>query len=44
LSLSDLMNCKTTGSKKVGVFVNEPMDNLLNIVKEAGLDYGAIAR
>ncbi len=38
LSLSDLMNFKTTGSKKVGVFVNEPLDSLLNIVKEAGLD------
>ena len=38
LSLSDLMNFKTTGSKKVGVFVNEPLGSLLNIVKEAGLD------
>jgi phosphoribosylanthranilate isomerase len=38
LSVSDLLNFKTTGAKKVGVFVNEPLDNLLNIVKEAGLD------
>jgi phosphoribosylanthranilate isomerase len=38
LSVLDLQNFKTTGAKKVGVFVNEPLDNLLNIVKEAGLD------
>jgi len=38
LSLVDLQNFKTKEAKKVGVFVNEPLDNLLNIVKEAGLD------
>lgn len=38
LSLVDLHNFKTKEAKKVGVFVNEPLDNLLNIVKEAGLD------
>ncbi|MFZ9472567.1 MAG: phosphoribosylanthranilate isomerase [Sediminibacterium sp.] len=38
LSVSDLQHFKTTWAKKVGVFVNEPLDNLLNIVKEAGLD------
>ncbi len=38
LSVLDLQNFKTTGAKKVGVFVNEPLDNLLNIVKEAELN------
>jgi len=38
LSLVDLHNFKTKEAKKVGVFVNEPLDSLLNIVKEAGLD------
>jgi phosphoribosylanthranilate isomerase len=38
LSLNDLANFKPTGVKKVGVFVNEPLDQLLHIVLEAGLD------
>ena len=38
LSLIDLANFKPVGVKKVGVFVNEPLDQLLHIVLEAGLD------
>jgi phosphoribosylanthranilate isomerase len=38
LSLDDLANFKPTGVKKVGVFVNEPLDQLLEIVQAAGLD------
>jgi phosphoribosylanthranilate isomerase len=38
LSLSDLANFKPAGVKKVGVFVNEPIENLLDIVITAGLD------
>lgn len=38
LSLTDLANFKPVGVKKVGVFVNEPIDQLLHIVQEAGLD------
>ena len=38
LSLNDLVNFKPTNAKKVGVFVNEPLEQLLSIVKEAGLD------
>jgi len=38
LSLADLANFKPVGVKKVGVFVNEPLDQLLHIVQEAGLD------
>ncbi len=38
LSLADVANFKPAGVKKVGVFVNEPLDNLLHIVKNAGLD------
>ena len=38
LSLNDLANFKPVGVKKVGVFVNEPLDQLLHIVQEAGLD------
>ena len=38
LSLKDLANFKPVGVKKVGVFVNEPLDQLLHIVLEAGLD------
>jgi len=38
LTVSDLQHFKTTGAKKVGVFVNEPLENLLSIVKEAALD------
>ncbi len=38
LSLTDLASFKPTGLKKVGVFVNESLDQLLHIVQEAGLD------
>ena len=38
LSLADLANLRPIGVKKVGVFVNEPLDQLLHIVLEAGLD------
>jgi phosphoribosylanthranilate isomerase len=38
LSVSDLQQFKTIGAKKVGVFVNESLDNLLKIVKQASLD------
>jgi phosphoribosylanthranilate isomerase len=38
LSLTDLANFKPVGVKKVGVFVNEPLDQLLQIVQAAGLD------
>jgi phosphoribosylanthranilate isomerase len=38
LSLTDLASFKPTGVKKVGVFVNESLDQLLHIVQEAGLD------
>ena len=38
LSLSDLANFKPTGVKKVGVFVNEPLEQLLETVNAAGLD------
>lgn len=38
LNLLTIQNFKTTKAKKVGVFVNEPLENLLTIVKEAGLD------
>ena len=38
LSLADLANFKPVGVKKVGVFVNEPLEQLLQIVQSAGLD------
>jgi len=38
LSLNDLASFRPTGVKKVGVFVNESLDQLLHIVQEAGLD------
>ena len=38
LSLTDLASFKPTGVKKVGVFVNEPLDQLLQIVVSAELD------
>lgn len=38
LNLADLANFKPVGVKKVGVFVNEPLDQLLQIVKSAELD------
>jgi phosphoribosylanthranilate isomerase len=38
LSSPDLANFRPIGVKKVGVFVNEPLDQLLHIVLEAGLD------
>ena len=38
LSLADLASFKPVGVKKVGVFVNEPIEQLLHIVQEADLD------
>jgi phosphoribosylanthranilate isomerase len=38
LSLADLKTFTPSHAKKVGVFVNEPIQNLIPIVKEAGLD------
>jgi phosphoribosylanthranilate isomerase len=38
LSLTDLASFKPAGAKKVGVFVNEPLEQLLETVKAAGLD------
>ena len=38
LTLNDLASFKPSHAKKVGVFVNEPLDQLLSIAKEAGLD------
>jgi len=38
LSLVDIANFKPAGVKKVGVFVNEPLEQLLEIVQAAGLD------
>ncbi|MEY3874135.1 MAG: hypothetical protein RL363_856 [Bacteroidota bacterium] len=38
LTLNDLANFKPSHAKKVGVFVNEPLEQLLSIAKEAGLD------
>jgi phosphoribosylanthranilate isomerase len=38
LQLNDLKNFTPAVAKKVGVFVNEPIDSIVNIVKAAGLD------
>ena len=38
LSLTELANFKPAGVKKVGVFVNEPLEQLLETVEAAGLD------
>lgn len=38
LSLADLNSFLPVHAKKVGVFVNEPIDNLVQLVKEAGLN------
>jgi phosphoribosylanthranilate isomerase len=38
LSLADLANFKPTDAKKVGVFVNEPLEQLLEIAQAACLD------
>jgi len=38
LSLADLANFKPTGVKKVGVFVNEPLEQLIEIAQAAALD------
>lgn len=38
LSLTDLASFKPVGVKKVGVFVNEPLDQLLETVNAAGLN------
>jgi len=38
LSLTELANFKPVGVKKVGVFVNEPLEQLLETVEAAGLD------
>lgn len=37
LSLADLNSFLPAHAKKVGVFVNEPIENLVQLVKEAGL-------
>lgn len=38
LSLSDIANFKPVGAKKVGVFVNMELNELLQVVQSAGLD------
>jgi len=38
LQLSDIKNFTSSNAKKVGVFVNEPIEEVINIVKHAGLD------
>jgi phosphoribosylanthranilate isomerase len=38
LQLSDIKNFTSSNVKKVGVFVNEPIEELINTVKNAGLD------
>ncbi len=38
LSLSDVANFKPVGAKKVGVFVNMELNELLQVVQSAGLD------
>ena len=38
LSLADLANFRPIGVKKVGVFVNESIEQLMQIVQSAGLD------
>lgn len=38
LDLADIKNFRPSNAKKVGVFVNEPIESLLKIVEGAGLD------
>ncbi len=38
LLLSDIKNFTSSNAKKVGVFVNEPIEHVINIIKNAGLD------
>lgn len=38
LQLSDIKNFTPINAKKVGVFVNEPVEHVINIVTNAGLD------
>ena len=38
LQLSDIKNFTSSNAKKVGVFVNEPIEDVINMVKNAGLD------
>ncbi len=38
LSLEDIRTFTPSHAKKVGVLVNEPVENVIHIVKEAGLD------
>lgn len=38
INLNDLANFKPVVAKKVGVFVNAPLDELLQIVQQGGLD------
>ena len=38
LQLSDIKNFTSSNAKKVGVFVNECIEEVINIVKNAGLD------
>jgi len=38
LQLSDIKNFTSSNAKKVGVFVNESIEDVINMVKNAGLD------
>jgi phosphoribosylanthranilate isomerase len=38
LQLNDIKNFTSSNAKKVGVFVNEPIEDVINMVKNAGLD------
>ena len=38
LSLNDLANFKPVGVKKVGVFVNEPLEQVIDVISKAKLD------
>jgi phosphoribosylanthranilate isomerase len=38
LQLSDIKKFASSNAKKVGVFVNEPIEDVINMVKNAGLD------
>ena len=38
LQLSDIKNFTSSNAKKGGVFVNEPIEDVINMVKNAGLD------
>jgi len=38
VQLSDIKNFTSSNAKKVGVFVNEPIEHVINIIKNTGLD------